>query len=108
ASPIGRVTPLAASPVQLSASARTALIQKADAPKTETARSIGLGAKEKLVVRDVVKDADGTVHTRYERTYNGLPVLGGDLVVHESKAGKTEGVTKGTKHDIKGAPRNTL
>ncbi|MFB7247626.1 peptidase M4 family protein [Streptomyces populi] len=108
ASPIGRVTPLAASPVQLSASARTALIQKADAAKTETAQRIGLGAKEKLVVRDVVKDADGTVHTRYERTYNGLPVLGGDLVVHESKAGKAEGVTKATKASIKVASLKPL
>ncbi|KAB1985578.1 M4 family metallopeptidase [Streptomyces triticiradicis] len=107
ASPIGRVTPLAASPVQLSASARTALIQKADAAKTATAQRIGLGAKEKLVVRDVVKDADGTVHTRYERTYNGLPVLGGDLVVHE-KAGKAETVTKATKASIKVASLKPL
>ncbi|QIY73533.1 M4 family metallopeptidase [Streptomyces sp. RLB1-33] len=87
--------------VQLSATARTSLIQKADAAAPETAQQIGLGAKEKLVVRDVLKDADGTVHTRYERTYNGLPVLGGDLVVHESKAGKTEGVTKAVKTAIK-------
>ncbi|MFJ7969409.1 M4 family metallopeptidase [Streptomyces sp. NPDC096324] len=108
ASPAGRVTPLAASPVQLSTSARTALIQKADAAKTETAQRIGLGAKEKLVVRDVVKDADGTVHTRYERTYNGLPVLGGDLVVHESKAGKAEGVTRATKTAIKVASLKPL
>ncbi|MFG3173234.1 M4 family metallopeptidase [Streptomyces sp. NPDC048200] len=99
--PTGKTTPLAGSPVQLSSSARTALIQKAGAATTETAQEIGLGAKEKLVVRDVVKDADGTVHTRYERTYNGLPVLGGDLVVHETKAGKTEGVTKATKAAIK-------
>ncbi|MFF4733507.1 M4 family metallopeptidase [Streptomyces mirabilis] len=87
--------------VQLSAAARTSLIQQADAAAPETAQQIGLGAKEKLVVRDVLKDADGTVHTRYERTYNGLPVLGGDLVVHESKAGKTEGVTKAVKTAIK-------
>ncbi|MFJ1608208.1 M4 family metallopeptidase [Streptomyces sp. NPDC088253] len=87
--------------VQLSAATRTSLIQKADAAAPETAQQIGLGAKEKLVVRDVLKDADGTVHTRYERTYNGLPVLGGDLVVHESKAGKTEGVTKAVKTAIK-------
>ncbi|MGW6260700.1 M4 family metallopeptidase [Streptomyces sp. NPDC055085] len=99
--PTGKTTPLAGSPVQLSSSARTALIHKADAATAETAQEIGLGAKEKLVVRDVVKDADGTVHTRYERTYNGLPVLGGDLVVHETKAGKTEGVTKATKAAIK-------
>ncbi|MEW1778357.1 M4 family metallopeptidase [Streptomyces sp. NPDC086777] len=93
--------PLAAAPTLLSNSARTALIQKADANVAETAQQIGLGTKEKLVVKDVVKDVDGTVHTRYERTYAGLPVLGGDIVVHTSKAGKTEGVTKATKATIK-------
>ncbi|MFJ1773763.1 M4 family metallopeptidase [[Kitasatospora] papulosa] len=99
--PAGAPAPLAGSPLQLSASARTALIQQADAATAETAQEIGLGAQEKLLVRDVVKDVDGTVHTRYERTYNGLPVLGGDLVVHETKAGKAEGVTKATKAAIK-------
>ncbi|MCH5674228.1 M4 family metallopeptidase [Streptomyces gilvus] len=91
----------AAAPTLLSAAARTSLIQKAQADVAETGRQIGLGAKEKLVVKDVVKDADGTVHTRYERTYAGLPVLGGDLVVHTSKAGKAEGVTRATKAAIK-------
>ncbi|WP_392674319.1 M4 family metallopeptidase [Streptomyces sp. LN785] len=99
--PAGKTTPLAGSPLQLSASARTALIRKADAATAETAQRIGLGAKEKLVVRDVVKDVDGAVHTRYERTYNGLPVLGGDLVVHENKTGTTETVTKAIKTAIK-------
>ncbi|MFD4789752.1 M4 family metallopeptidase [Streptomyces sp. NPDC058459] len=92
---------LAGAPTLLSASARTALIQQAQSGASETARRIGLGAKEKLVVRDVVKDVDGTVHTRYERTYAGLPVLGGDLVVHTAKSGKAEGVTKATKSAIK-------
>ncbi|MFE8012938.1 M4 family metallopeptidase [Streptomyces antibioticus] len=92
-------TPLAV-PVALSASARTALIQDKQADAGTTAREIGLGTQEKLVVRDVVKDADGTVHTRYERTYAGLPVLGGDLVVHESAAGASQGVTKATKSVI--------
>ncbi|WP_330459897.1 M4 family metallopeptidase [Streptomyces sp. NBC_00820] len=93
--------PLAAAPTALSASARTTLIQKAQSGATETARTIGLGAKEKLVVKDVVKDADGTLHTRYERTYAGLPVLGGDLVVHTAKSGTTEGVTKAARSAIK-------
>ncbi|MEU7466937.1 M4 family metallopeptidase, partial [Streptomyces griseofuscus] len=39
--------------------------------------------------------------TRYERTYAGLPVLGGDLVVHTARSGKTEGVTRATKAAIK-------
>ncbi|MFF4550211.1 M4 family metallopeptidase [Streptomyces sp. NPDC001435] len=101
--PIGSASakPLAAAPTALSAAARTSLVQHAQAGAAETARSIGLGAKEQLVVKDVVKDVDGTVHTRYERTYAGLPVLGGDLVVHTSKAGKAEGVTRATKSAIK-------
>ncbi|MGW3113715.1 M4 family metallopeptidase [Streptomyces sp. NPDC001091] len=93
--------PPAGAPTLLSASARTTLIQQAQSDAPETAQRIGLGAKEKLVVRDVVKDVDGTVHTRYERTYAGLPVLGGDLVVHTAKSGKAEGVTKATKSAIK-------
>ncbi|MFB7933671.1 M4 family metallopeptidase [Streptomyces sp. NPDC056039] len=92
---------LAAAPVLLSAPARTALVKEQQADAPETADEIGLGEQEKLVVKDVVKDVDGSVHTRYERTYAGLPVLGGDLVVHESKSGATEGVTRATKATLK-------
>ncbi|WP_031487147.1 M4 family metallopeptidase [Streptomyces bicolor] len=95
-----KASPLAV-PVALAPAARTALIKDQQAEAAETADAIGLGAQEKLVVKDVVKDADGTVHTRYERTYAGLPVLGGDLVVHESASGATKGVTKATKATIK-------
>ncbi|WP_225099432.1 M4 family metallopeptidase [Streptomyces sp. CoH27] len=93
--------PVAAAPAALSATAHVSLIQQAQANAAETAQKIGLGTKEQLIVKDVVKDNDGTVHTRYERTYAGLPVLGGDLVVHTAKSGKTEGVTKATKATIK-------
>ncbi|MFI0806043.1 M4 family metallopeptidase [Streptomyces echinatus] len=86
--------PLAAAPTTLSAATRTTLIHKAQAGATGTARRIGLGAQEKLVAKDVVRDTDGTVHTRYERTYAGLPVLGGDLIVHTAASGRTQGVTK--------------
>jgi Zn-dependent metalloprotease len=92
---------LAAAPVLLSAQARTALVRDQQADATKTADAIGLGSQEKLVVKDVVKDVDGSVHTRYERTYAGLPVLGGDLVVHESKSGATKGVTRATKATLK-------
>ncbi|MBC2907479.1 M4 family metallopeptidase [Streptomyces cupreus] len=90
-----------AAPVQLTSAARTALIKQAAAEAPTTADAIGLGAKEELVVKDVVKDADGSTHTRYERTYAGLPVLGGDLIVHETASGRTEGVTKATKAAVK-------
>ncbi|MFG2545611.1 M4 family metallopeptidase [Streptomyces sp. NPDC048594] len=88
--------------VTLTPAQRAELIRDANATKAETAGDLGLGAKEKLVVRDVVKDRDGTLHTRYERTYDGLPVLGGDLVV-TSDAGTTERVVKATSKAIRPA-----
>ncbi|KEG39951.1 M4 family metallopeptidase [Streptomyces althioticus] len=90
---------LGSAPVLLSAAARTSLIQEQQSTASGTADAIGLGAKEKLIVKDVVKDVDGTVHTRYERTYDGLPVLGGDLVVHEP-AGGARTVTKAVKTSV--------
>ncbi|MCI3245489.1 M4 family metallopeptidase [Streptomyces spinosisporus] len=87
--------------VKLTPSQRAELIRDADTARAQTARDIGLGAKEKLVARDVVKDADGTLHTRYERTYDGLPVLGGDLIVDTARSGATTHVVKATNAAIK-------
>ncbi|WP_053846377.1 M4 family metallopeptidase [Streptomyces sp. NRRL B-24085] len=87
--------------LKLSPAQRAELIRQANATKADTAKDLGLGSKEQLVVRDVVKDGDGTLHTRYERTYDGLPVLGGDLVVETTKSGATEGVVKATNKTIK-------
>ncbi|MER8062000.1 MULTISPECIES: M4 family metallopeptidase [unclassified Streptomyces] len=92
---------IAGSAAALSTAAHTSLMRQAQAGAARTAKTIGLGAEERLIVKDVVKDVDGTVHTRYERTYAGLPVLGGDLVVHTSKSGRTKGVTRATKATIK-------
>ncbi|WP_416963284.1 M4 family metallopeptidase [Streptomyces sp. Agncl-13] len=86
--------------LSLSPSQRAELLRDAASARTSTAKDIGLGAKEALVVRDVIKDADGAVHTRYERTYGGLPVLGGDLVVDTAKSGATTHVVKATNAAI--------
>ncbi|MFF8194768.1 M4 family metallopeptidase [Streptomyces bobili] len=89
--------------VRLTPAQRAELIRGANADKAQTAKELGLGAQEALVVRDVLKDADGTVHTRYERTYAGLPVLGGDLVVESTPAGATTSVVKATRAAVKPA-----
>ncbi|MFI6019617.1 M4 family metallopeptidase [Streptomyces sp. NPDC051287] len=81
---------------ELSPAQHTALLKSAQQQTAATARQIGLGAKEKLVVKDVVKDNDGTLHTRYERTYAGLPVLGGDLIVHTPPASLAAGTVSTT------------
>ncbi|KMS66190.1 MULTISPECIES: M4 family metallopeptidase [Streptomyces] len=96
----GKVTPAHAA-VGLTPAQRAELIRHADAGTAATARRIGLGTQEKLVVKDVVKDADGTLHTRYERTYGGLPVLGGDLVVTTAGSGKTMDVIRATNATLK-------
>ncbi|MFJ5552972.1 M4 family metallopeptidase [Streptomyces sp. NPDC093225] len=77
----------AASAVVQTAPQRAAAIAQAQSGAAATAKAIGLGAGEALIARDVIRDGDGTVHTRYERTFAGLPVLGGDLVVHKKANG---------------------
>ncbi|MFD5074252.1 M4 family metallopeptidase [Streptomyces sp. NPDC058371] len=88
-----------AAPAKLSAAKHAALLKSATAAVGTTAKSLDLGSKEKLIVKDVSKDADGTTHTRYERTYAGLPVLGGDLVVHVKDGRST--VSEAAKATIK-------
>ncbi len=67
----------------------------ADARQTRgaTAGRLALGAQQSLVVRDVLRDADGTEHVRYDRTYAGLPVVGGDLVTTQTPSGAVTDAT---------------
>ncbi|MER5728318.1 M4 family metallopeptidase [Streptomyces sp. NPDC002138] len=100
--PGGAVRNPGALPAQLSPSQRAELIAKAQGTTAATAKELGLGAQEKLLVHDVVKDQDGTTHTRYERTYEGLPVLGGDLVVSRTAADRTQSVSKASPAQLQG------
>ena len=45
-----------------------------------------------FATRGVTIDRNGTEHVRFARTYKGLPVIGGDLVVH-SRAGAFKGAS---------------
>ena len=61
-------------------------------------RALGLGSEERLTVKDVIRDADGSTHVRYDRTFGGLRVIGGDLVSHRDGSGKIEGVSWNGAH----------
>ncbi|GAA4694909.1 M4 family metallopeptidase [Nocardioides nanhaiensis] len=50
--------------------------------------------EQELVPTSTLRDADGSTHVRMRRTYGGLPVLGGDLVVHQGPGGAWEGVSQ--------------
>ncbi|MFH9548572.1 M4 family metallopeptidase [Streptomyces sp. NPDC017435] len=84
--------------VQLAPVERKKMLETAADADGATARALQLGRQEELIPKDVVKDADGTVHTRYERTFAGLPVRGGDLVVHDRSGSRT--VTKASKEAV--------
>ncbi len=46
-----------------------------------------------FIPRATLIDANGTEHVRFDRTYRGLPVIGGDFVMH-SRNGRVEGVSQ--------------
>ncbi len=53
-----------------------------------------------FVARDVVVDRDGTEHVRFDRTFRGLPVIGGDVVVH-SRNGQFKGASQTLKTSLR-------
>ncbi|WP_340558036.1 M4 family metallopeptidase [Streptomyces sp. GSL17-111] len=84
----------------VSPSERAELIAQAERREAETAQALDLGDRIELKVKDVVKNRDGSTHTRYERTYAGLPVLGGQIIVHRGPDGAIEVVDKATDAPI--------
>ncbi len=47
-----------------------------------------------FVTRQTLVDPDGSTHVRFDRTIDGLRVVGGDLVVHRDAAAGWEGVSQ--------------
>ncbi|WP_428310045.1 M4 family metallopeptidase [Hydrocarboniphaga sp.] len=64
-----------------------------DQLKTHAAQ-IHASAADTFKVRDVVVDADGAQHVRFERSYQGLKVIGGDFVVHSDTRGNFKNVSQ--------------
>ncbi|MDQ2703324.1 MAG: M4 family metallopeptidase [Pseudomonadota bacterium] len=57
------------------------------------ARLAQAAAADEFVPGVVFVDADGTEHVRFQRLYQGLPMIGGDLVMH-SRNGQVAGVSQ--------------
>jgi Zn-dependent metalloprotease len=68
-------------PLPASGFNQPAAVQAESALTAQTATALGLAGGEVLKVRDVVKNDDGSEYVRYDRTFNGLQVVGGDLIV---------------------------
>jgi Zn-dependent metalloprotease len=78
-----------ASPVPTPAAA----VAKAKAAVTSNLTALRVSSADTFVVKDVIVDKDGSSHVRMDRTIGGLPVLGGDVVVHQAKDGAFKGAT---------------
>jgi Zn-dependent metalloprotease len=69
------------------------LVRTALAAVTDHRAALSVGAGQEFRVTDTIVDPDGTTHVRMDRTYQGLPVLGGDMVVHQAADGSYEGAS---------------
>jgi Zn-dependent metalloprotease len=83
-------------------SAREAALVTAQSQAAAVRKSLGLGRSEALVAQNVERDASGAEHVHYYRTYAGLPVVGGDLVVHLAAGGGTAGVDYANEDSLAG------
>ncbi|MFF1308250.1 M4 family metallopeptidase [Streptomyces sp. NPDC058307] len=79
---------------------RATALENAASVLADRASALGLGSAQGTKVRDVIVDADGTQHVRYDRTYRHLPVLGGDFVVHLAPSGAYKSSSRATRSAI--------
>ncbi|NHN54586.1 M4 family metallopeptidase [Calidifontibacter sp. DB0510] len=66
----------------------------ASASTDSVARQLNLSADEALQAKSVYADRDGSRFTHYNRTFRGLRVVGGDLIVATAPNGTVRKVTK--------------
>ncbi|WP_328747353.1 M4 family metallopeptidase [Streptomyces sp. NBC_00285] len=79
---------------------RATALDNAASVLTDRASTLGLTSAQSTKVRDVIVDADGTQHVRYDRTYRQIPVLGGDFVVHLAPDGAYRSSSRATRNAI--------
>lgn len=77
------------SPEEAAAARRAAAVARANVLVNNNPGAVHRAKADVFTVSDVVIDANGAEHVRYERTFDGLPMIGGDFVVHsrETKLG---------------------
>ncbi len=88
---------LAAIPAEAAGTLKSAAISRANVLLGTGGASAIRGAQgDAFAARDAIVDADGTEHVRFQRSYRGLPVIGGDFVMH-SRNGQLRNVSQSLK-----------
>ncbi|MFF2367399.1 M4 family metallopeptidase [Streptomyces sp. NPDC058122] len=83
------------------ASSASSPVAAARAAAFAHASATGVTSGDTLQAKDVMTDPDGKRHVRFVRTHQGLPLLGGDLVVHLGARDEYLGVTRAADHVVK-------
>jgi Zn-dependent metalloprotease len=88
---------LAAIPAEAAGNLKSAAISRANVLLGANGTGVIRGAQgDVFAARDAIVDADGTEHVRFQRSYRGLPVIGGDFVMH-SRNGQLRNVSQSLK-----------
>ncbi len=69
-------------------------VRQADVLLTGASAALGASTADAFTRRTAAVDPDGTAHVRYDRQHAGLPVLGGDVVVHVTRGGALRGTSQ--------------
>lgn len=83
-----------------STTAAKSVVDAARAAAFAHASATGVSKDDTLTATDALVDADGKQHVRFVRAHKGLPVLGGDLVVHLDAKSKYLDVTRAVRHQV--------
>lgn len=81
-------------------SAGTQLVKAARAAAFAHAGATGVSKADTLTVKDALVDPEGKRHVRFERSHKGVPVIGGDIVVHLDARQKYVGASRAVHHDV--------
>ena len=79
--------PVTRAPITAKPPTKERAVADARAAVRAHATAVRAAPGDTYAARGVVIDPDGSRHVRFDRTYRGLPVLGGDYVVHSAPDG---------------------
>lgn len=92
--------PSTGAPAKPSAVTAASVVDAARAAAFAHAEATGVVQGDELQAQDVMVDPEGARHVRFIRAHRGMPVLGGDLVVHLTRQLAYTGVTRAADHAV--------
>ncbi|HEX6869863.1 MAG TPA: M4 family metallopeptidase [Micromonosporaceae bacterium] len=70
-------------------------VARSDQALSQHLDAVRASGADRFLARRTIVDRDGAAHVRYDRTYHGLRVYGGDIIIHTTAAGTYAGSSVG-------------